>query len=99
MPMTVQIWVCKSVKVPGELQGRLQKLQNRALGPAAEDLAKIGGFPIQSVITINMGGQPATSTTTVKKISYGPIPGSMFEVPAGYKRMAPPQMQRPPAGR
>jgi len=96
MPMKAQIWVCKDIKVPAGLQGRFQKLQNRALGSAAEELTKIGGYPIQSNITFNIQGQSHCITTTVKKITYGPIPASMFEVPAGYTQKALPQPRPAP---
>jgi len=90
IPMQIQQWLCKDVKIDPELMKEIQQIGNRAAGAAAKQMANIPGFPIETKVTMIMGGQPIVSTTKTKKITYESVPPEMFEIPEGYTKAAPP---------
>ncbi len=52
-----------------------------------EEFKKIKGTPLKTVTNMKMMGQSTTTTELVTSVDKGAIPGSVFDVPAGYKQM------------
>jgi hypothetical protein len=65
-----------------------------AMGPMGKGLADLGektkemkGIPLWSSSTTSVFGKTTTSTSEVTEIRKGPIPDSVWQVPAGYKQV------------
>jgi uncharacterized protein YneF (UPF0154 family) len=77
--------------------GEMMEGLTAGLGPMAQrsaneewrDIAKIGGVPI---LTRDFDGGKASSETRLAVVRNESVPGSMFEVPAGYKERKMPKM-------
>jgi len=80
--MTGSIWATEDIRRPN-----LSALGNPAL-EGFGTAAKIPGIPIKSVMHSPDGQQ--TMTTTVTKLTIGPVPASRFVTPSGYKRASQP---------
>ncbi len=52
-----------------------------------EELGKLKGVPLKSVMSMKMMGREMTSTTEVTAVDKTPIPAEAFEVPAGFKKV------------
>ena len=62
-----------------------------AFGPMAkgfaqmrEEMKKMNGFPLASTTTTTVMGRTSTSTSEVTSVKSGPIPASVWQIPAGY---------------
>lgn len=108
MMVSSEYWTSDEVKGYEEVAAAGKKMQKAFEGnPILKKANVLGmmdamdGFPVQ-IVNRMMGG---TSTTTLKKIEQKTLPGSLFEVPEGYKRVeaprapapAMPAMPKPPA--
>jgi len=88
-PMEMDIWSAPDLKIPSAYYDAM-KFQAAAnpmfdMKKMFEEMKKIGGMPLKTVMTIKMMGNAMTTTKTVTSIEKGAIPASVFEVPAGYK--------------
>jgi len=52
-----------------------------------DEMKKISGIPLKTVTIIKMMGNEMKTTRVVTSIEKGTIPASVFEIPAGYKRV------------
>jgi hypothetical protein len=87
-PMQMEIWAAPDLKIP-EAYYDIMKLnvpQNPLfdMGKMFEEMKKISGLGLKTVMTMNVMGRSMTSTTVVTDVQKGTIPASTFEVPAGY---------------
>jgi hypothetical protein len=57
---------------------------------ATKELQQIKGLPIAETTTMQMMGKSMVTTKEATEIKKGPIPASVFEVPAGYKKVESP---------
>jgi hypothetical protein len=53
-----------------------------------DEMKKIEGTPLKTVITMKMMNMEMKTTTLVTSVEKTPIPASVFQVPAGYKLVA-----------
>jgi hypothetical protein len=62
-----------------------------------EKFAEMKGFPLASTDTTTIMGRTQTTKTEVTEIRKGPVPDSLFQIPAGYKKVDAPmsKMGRP----
>jgi hypothetical protein len=51
-----------------------------------EEMKKIEGFPLSLEMDIDMGVVKQTTLSEATEVKKGPIPESVFEIPAGYKK-------------
>lgn len=91
-PMEMQIWAAPELKIPGAYYDlmKLNVPQNPLfdMGKMFEEMKKINGLGLKTVMTMKVMGRSMTTTTVVTDIKKGPIPASTFEVPAGYKAIS-----------
>jgi hypothetical protein len=90
-PMQIEIHSSPSLKVPAAYYD-VMKLQMPAnplfdMRKMYDELKKIEGIPLKTVTTMRMMGQEMKTTKVATSIEKGAIPASVFEVPAGYKRV------------
>jgi hypothetical protein len=88
-PMEVQIWAAPDLTVPAvyydAFKLSMPKNPMLDLGKMYDEMKKIKGMTMQSVMSMKMMGMTIGSTTLVKSVEKGAIPASVFEVPVGYK--------------
>ncbi len=81
------------LKVPAKYYDvmRFQMQANPMLdmGKLFDEMKKISGIPLKTVITIKMMGNGMKTTKVVTSIDKGTITPSVFEMPSGYKRVEP----------
>ena len=91
-PMEMQIWAAPELKIPGAYYDmmKLNVPQNPLfdMGKMFEEMKKINGLGLKTIMTMKVMGRTMTTTTIVTDIKKGPIPASTFEVPAGYKAVS-----------
>jgi Domain of unknown function (DUF4412) len=91
-PMEMQIWAAPDLKIPGAYYDimKLNVPQNPLfdMGKMYEEMKKINGLGLKTIMTMNVMGRSMTTTTVVTDVQKGTIPASTFEVPAGYKAVA-----------
>jgi hypothetical protein len=52
-----------------------------------EKTKELKGFPLASTTTINVLGNTRTISSEVQEIKKGPVAASVFDLPAGYKKV------------
>jgi hypothetical protein len=62
---------------------------SQSLGPLLDALRRLPGFPLETSVRATMAGREVTTTTTVTRITVGPLAPSLFEIPAGYRVVEP----------
>jgi hypothetical protein len=76
--------------VPTESWESFRSMED-SMSPAAkamqEKMKEAKGFPLATTTTTNVMGQTQTSSTEVQEIKKDPIAPSVFELPAGYKKV------------
>ena len=91
-PMQMEIWAAPDVKIPAAYYDlmKLNVPQNPLfdMGKMYEEMKKINGLGLKTVMTMKVMGRSMTTTTVVTELKKGPIPASTFEVPAGYQAVA-----------
>ncbi len=60
---------------------------------ALDELKKLDGFPLVTVVNMKMMGMDASSTTEVTEIREGSIPADAFAIPTGYKQKKSPMTE------
>jgi hypothetical protein len=88
-PMEMEIWAASSLKIPAAYYD-VMKLQVQSnpmfdLGKLYEEMKKIDGISLKTVMTIKMMNMEMKTTKVVTSVEKGAVPDSVFEVPAGYK--------------
>jgi uncharacterized protein DUF4412 len=65
-----------------------------AMGPMAANMEKMQekfksmkGYPLAATTTVNIMGNTTTTEREVTEIKRGPIPASLWEIPAGYRKV------------
>jgi len=99
--MKLDLWVADEVKYDAEAKEQMQAF-NKMMKPLMDKMKDIDGLPIETIMTMNMMGQAITTKSCVTLVRQGPIPASMFELPAGYTKQTMPKAPRgggmPPGG-
>src|SRR4030095_2813953 len=89
-PMEMEIWAAPDLKIPGAYYD-IMKLNVHPnpffdMGKMyEEEMKKINGLGVKTVMTMNVMGRSMTTTTLVTDVQKGTIPASTFALPAGYK--------------
>jgi len=65
----------------------------KGLGQMSEEMKKLKGFPLANTSTTTVMGRSTTNTSEVTSVKYGPIPATVWEIPAGYKQVESPMKQ------
>jgi hypothetical protein len=90
-PMQIEIFAAKNLKVPTEYYDyvKLQMPSNPMFDMKAlfDEMKKVEGLPLKTVTTMKMMNMESKTTEVVTSIEKGPIPASVFEIPAGYRRV------------
>lgn len=55
------------------------------MGKIYEEMKKIKGVPLKTVMNMKMMGMSMTTTSVATSVDRAPIPASVFAIPAGYK--------------
>jgi hypothetical protein len=88
-PVSMEIWAAPELAVPASYYDALkvQMPRNPLFDTVKmyEEFKKIDGITLKEVMTMNMMGMSFSTTSVVTSVEKGPIPGSRFEIPAGYK--------------
>lgn len=93
--MKMQIWTTTAVQPsmdPGQFE-RLRSLMTPALkglGNAGEEFKKIQGFSLASTATVSVLGKTMETTREATEVKTSPVDPSVFNVPAGYKKVESP---------
>jgi len=99
-PLSMRIWATPDVTIDPQLYAKMSEAMgsNPMMTSLTDKIKSIPGYPIQSIMTMTMGGQELQSTSTIQKISQEKIDPSVFELPAGYTKVeAPAAAQQAPA--
>ena len=92
-PMEMEVWAAPDLKVPSlyydALKTRMPPNPMFDMGKIYDEMKKIDGMVLKNILTMSMMGQSMTTTTVVTSVEKGSVPASTFEVPAGYKAVAP----------
>ena len=71
-----------------------------AMGPIAKNMAQmqekfkeLKGYPMATETKINIMGHSSRTTSEVIEVKKGPIPASVWEIPAGYKKVDNPMLK------
>jgi len=88
-PLQMEIWSAPKLKVPALYYDALKMSIARNpvfdMGRMYDEMKKITGMTLKSVITIKLMNMEIKTTTVVTAVEKGPIPASTFAVPADYK--------------
>jgi hypothetical protein len=91
-PMQMQIWAAPDVKVPAAyydaMKARLRPNPMFDMTKMYDEFKKINGMSLKTISTMKMMGREMTTTTVVSSVEKGAVPASIFEIPAGYKKVA-----------
>ena len=66
---------------------------------AVEKMKAMKGYPLAYSSTIDVMGNKTTMVSEVTEVKTGPIPASVWEIPAGYKKVESPMLRDPRARR
>jgi hypothetical protein len=86
------VCAAKSLQPPPQYyEGR--KLSYAAMGPMGkrfskmfDEMKKVKGYPIALDMDVDMGMAKISSTSEATEVKKGAIPGSTFDIPAGYAK-------------
>jgi hypothetical protein len=92
-PITVEIMAAPSLKVPGAYYDAL-KIQAPAnpiidMNQLFDEMKKIDGIPLKTLTSIKVMNMEMKTSKVVDSIEKGAVAASVFEIPAGYKRVEP----------
>ena len=88
-PFEMEIWVAPDLKIPAAYYD-VMKIRAPAnpmfdMSKMYEEMKKIEGIPMKTVMSMKMMGMEMKTTQVVTSVEKGPVPASVFEIPAGYK--------------
>jgi hypothetical protein len=94
---SVTAWVADSLKLPpGYAEKALAATKDLGEGwdmaKVMETLASVKGVPLRTTIDWGSGPERTSTTTEAVEVRQEAPPASVFEVPAGYKKIEPPQL-------
>jgi hypothetical protein len=89
--MVFDIWAAPAIQVPTKYVEAM-KARWAAMGPMGrrfsamyDEMAKIKGYPLSFGMGYKLAGKKIDSLIEATEVKKGPIPASVFEIPAGYK--------------
>jgi len=68
-----------------------------AMTQMQEKFKDLKGFPLASTTTMTLFGRPSNRSSEVTEVKHGPISPSVWEVPAGYRRVDSPMLKGLPS--
>jgi hypothetical protein len=83
--MNWEMWTCKEIIPDIDFSRFYQGLE--VAEPMMEELTKIKGFPLKTIITTVVAGTTSRSTSEVTKVKTERISNSEFELPKGYQQV------------
>jgi hypothetical protein len=90
--LNMEIWAAPDLKMPALYYDamKLQAVKNPMfdMSKLYDEMKKIQGTPLKTVITMKMMNMEMKTTSVVTSVEKTPIPESVFQVPAGYKLVA-----------
>jgi hypothetical protein len=90
-PMQMEIWAAPELKVPPQyfdaMKMRMPRNPMFDFSKMFEEMKKINGYPVKQITTMKMMGMETKSTTVVTAVEKGSIAKSVFDIPAGYKKV------------
>lgn len=81
----------------GAMAGMANNPMFKGAAQMAEKMKEVQGFPLASTTTMAIMGKSTTTSREAVEVKQGPVDGSVFALPAGYKKVDPPAM-KPPRG-
>jgi len=91
--MEAEIMAAPSLKIPSDyydaMKLRMPSNPMFDFGKLFDEMKKIDGMPLKTVINIKVMNMEMKTTTEVTSIEKGDVPASVFEIPAGYTRVEP----------
>jgi len=98
--MVFEIWAAPTIQAPTKLVESM-KAQWAAMGPMGrrfaamyDEMAKIKGYPLSFGMGYKLAGKKIDSVIEATEVKKGPIPPSVFAIPAGYKQKPAPFAQK-----
>ena len=95
-PMTNEIWATEDLKIDTDLYTKFSSTMmaampgmESALGPMMEEMKKIKGVQVRTILTQKIMNQTMTSTTELLEFKDGKAPADLLNVPSGYTRKGP----------
>jgi hypothetical protein len=97
-PFEGSIWTTDAVSVPEGVRRwrELSADSTSAAGPArplTQALARVHGLPLRTSMTAKVGGSTFATATEVLEVRQTPVPRSVLEIPAGFKKTAAPAIE------
>jgi len=91
----MEIWAAEDLEVGRDFTEYL-KITSAGHSEMFAEFDKIKGMPLETTVSMEMGGVKTKSHNVVTEVNQSSIGDSEFEVPAGYKKVAfePPQEER-----
>jgi hypothetical protein len=90
-PMEIELHVAPALKIPPAYYDmmKLRTPDNPLLDmkKLIDEMKRIEGFPLKTVTAMKMMNMEMKTTRVVTSIEKGAIPASIFEIPAGYRRV------------
>jgi len=93
-PVASEVWASPDIKVDYELYAKsaaAMYARMPGMGAAMEEIVKemkkIKGVPVLTTTTMKMMGAEVKSSEELLEVNEGKAPASVFEVPAGYKKV------------
>ena len=92
--MTWSIWAAPALEVPAKY---IESMKSNAamMGPMGrrfmamyDEMAKIKGYPLSFATSSKMAGRKMETLIEATEVKKGPIPASVFAIPAGYTKKA-----------
>jgi hypothetical protein len=85
-PINWDMWTCEEVVPDIDFSRFYQGFEGAKA--MTEELAKIKGFPLKTIMTTGMAGTTTRNTSVVTKIKTERIKSSEFELPKGYRQVS-----------
>lgn len=90
-PMEMEIHATPELKIPPQYYDAIKLRMPRNpmfdFGKLYDEMKKIGGIPMKQITTMKMMGMESKTTMVVTSVDKGAIPKTIFDVPAGYKKV------------
>jgi hypothetical protein len=90
-PMQMRVWAAPDLKVPAQyyeaIKSRMPRMPMMDFGKIYDEMKKINGMPVKQITTIKMMGMEMTTTTVVDSVEKGAIAKTVFDIPAGYRKI------------
>lgn len=84
--MNWDMWTCEEIVPDIDFSRFYQGFE--VAKPMMEQLAKIKGFPLKTIMTTGMAGTTSKTTSEVTKLKTNTIKNSEFELPQGYRQVS-----------